>query len=94
LKQIIFRLTIHSATIHLDANCITLIEAKYFLLNDFAAIHFAANCIALIEPKYFLLNHFVLIFQRKIRKEYLQQRYATLRWLEVRNRSIFGLTKT
>jgi hypothetical protein len=22
------------------------------------------------------------------------QRYATLRWLEVRNRSIFGLTKT
>ena len=62
LKQIIFRLTIHSATIHLDANSITLIEPKYFLLNDFATIHFDAKSIAKIEANYFLLNNFVLIF--------------------------------
>jgi hypothetical protein len=52
----------------LDANCIALIEFKYFLLNDFARIYLDANCIALIGLNYFLLNEFVLIFQRKIRK--------------------------
>jgi hypothetical protein len=55
-----FRLTIFSVTIHLTQPSI-LIEAKYFLLNDFTIIHFAANCInALIKPKIFSLNDFLI----------------------------------
>ena len=77
-------------------NTILLIEENIFPLNDFIILNSATNLILLIEANHFPFTDCVNLKTSPffcVPHHYLWQRFAALRWLEVRKRLIFGLTK-